>query len=129
MVRRGTHFLGVTCKGESQVCPSPVAAQCPGSMASPVAITAARSFALSLLDTTSPGVDGDVPSMQDVLCEGRHFLRLTDNPSLFSEKKTFPQSEVVAFERSCDVGRCLSAGFQPSLRVVGDRVWRHSRAS
>ena len=32
MVRRGTHFLGVTCKGQSQVCPSPVAAQCPGSM-------------------------------------------------------------------------------------------------
>ena len=24
MVRRGTHFLGVTCKGESQVCPKTV---------------------------------------------------------------------------------------------------------
>ena len=29
--------------------------------------------------------------------------------------KTAPQSEVVAFERASDVGRCQSAGFQPSL--------------
>ena len=39
-----------------------------------LACTAARSFALSLLDTTAPGVDGDIPSMQDVLSEGRYFL-------------------------------------------------------
>ena len=39
-----------------------------------LACTAARSFALSLLDTAAPGVDGDLPSMQDVLSEGRYFL-------------------------------------------------------
>ena len=33
-----------------------------------------RSFALSLLDTTAPGVDGVVPSIQDVLSEGRIFF-------------------------------------------------------
>ena len=41
--------------------------------------------------------------------------------------KAAPRLEVVAFERSSDVGR--SVGFQPSLRVVGDRVRRPSRAS
>ena len=39
-----------------------------------LACTAARSFATSLLDTAAPGVDGDVPSMHDVLSEGRCFL-------------------------------------------------------
>ena len=54
-----------------------------------LACTAARNFALSLLDTAAPGVHGDVPSMQDVLSEGRYFLwglRLTDNP-LFGKKR------------------------------------------
>ena len=39
-----------------------------------LACTAAGSFALSLLDTTAPGVDGVIPSMQDVLSKGQYFL-------------------------------------------------------
>ena len=39
-----------------------------------LACTAARSFAESLLGNTAPGVDGAVPSMQDVLCDFRHLL-------------------------------------------------------
>ena len=39
-----------------------------------LACTAARSFAESLLGNTAPGVDGVVPSMQDVLCDMRHVL-------------------------------------------------------
>ena len=39
-----------------------------------LACTAARSFAESLLGNTAPGVDGAVPSMQEVLCDFRHLL-------------------------------------------------------
>ena len=39
------------------------------------ACTAAKAFASSLLDLgTSPGVDGDTPTTQQVLCESRHDL-------------------------------------------------------
>ena len=39
-----------------------------------LACTAACSFAESLLGNTAPGVDGAVPSMQEVLCDFRHLL-------------------------------------------------------
>ena len=67
--------MGSLARAKARSAPSPIAAQRSGSVVPPVAMsTAARSFAVSLLDTSAPGVDGDVPSMQDVLSEGRYFL-------------------------------------------------------
>ena len=39
-----------------------------------LAHTATRNFAMSHFDTAAPGVVGDVPSLHDVLSEGRYFL-------------------------------------------------------
>ena len=71
-------FLGVTCKGQNQVCTSPVAAQSGqhgftgGDVSLNALLLAVSPCPCSTL--SAPGVDGDVPSMQDVLSEGRYFL-------------------------------------------------------
>ena len=58
-----------------------------------LACTAARSFAESLLGNTAPGVDGAVPSMQEVLCDFRHVVSGgIDLSSVFSSRKKILKS-------------------------------------
>ena len=132
MVRRGTHFLGVTCKGQSQVCPSPVAAQRPGSMASPVALSpcvhCCSQFRL-------------VPARLYRAWGCRCFLlllKLIDNPSIFAffffKKKKDTKGLETFVLLACfhwsnpGVRRCCKVGHSCMGRVIGCSSVPHKMA-